>query len=60
MLSVEDNERLTRTGPGTAVGELLRRFWVPVLLARELPEPDCPPARVTVLGEELLAAGAMI
>jgi nitrite reductase/ring-hydroxylating ferredoxin subunit len=55
MLSAEDNERLTRTGPGTAMGELFRRFWVPVLLARELPEPDCPPVRVKVMGEELLA-----
>ena len=55
MLSADDNERLTRTGPGTPMGELFRRFWVPVLLARELPEPDCPPVRVTVLGEELLA-----
>ena len=55
MLSVEDNELLTRTGPGTGMGELFRRFWMPVLLARELPEPDCPPVRVTVLGESLLA-----
>jgi phthalate 4,5-dioxygenase oxygenase subunit len=55
MLSAEDNERLTRTGAGTPMGELFRRFWVPVLLAREIPEPDCPPVRVTVLGEQLLA-----
>ena len=55
MLSAEDNELLTRTGPGTPMGELFRRFWVPALLSRELPEPDCPPVRVTVLGEELLA-----
>jgi phthalate 4,5-dioxygenase oxygenase subunit len=55
MLSAEDNELLTRTGPGTAMGELFRRFWVPVLLARELPAPDCPPVRVTVLGEQLVA-----
>jgi phthalate 4,5-dioxygenase len=55
MLSAEDNELLTRTGAGTAMGELFRRFWIPVLLARELPEPDCPPVRVTVMGEELLA-----
>ncbi len=55
MLSAADNETLTRTGPGTPMGTLFRRFWVPVLLAREIPEPDCPPVRVTVLGEELLA-----
>jgi phenylpropionate dioxygenase-like ring-hydroxylating dioxygenase large terminal subunit len=55
MLSAEDNELLTRTGPGTAMGDLFRRFWVPVLLSRELPEPDCPPVRVKVMGEDLLA-----
>lgn len=55
MLSAEDNELLTRTGSGTPMGDLFRRFWQPVLLARELPTPDCPPVRVTVLGEQLLA-----
>src|SRR3954470_3674849 len=55
MLSAQDNERLTRTGPGTEMGDLFRRFWMPVLLAREIPEPDGPPVRVTVLGEALLA-----
>jgi phthalate 4,5-dioxygenase oxygenase subunit len=55
VLSAADNELLTRTGPGTAMGELFRRFWVPLLLARELPEPDCPPVRVKILGEDLVA-----
>jgi phthalate 4,5-dioxygenase len=55
MLSAEDNELLTRTGPGAAMGNLFRRFWMPALLSRELPESDCPPVRVTVLGEELVA-----
>lgn len=55
MLSKEDNERLTRTGAATSMGEVVRRFWVPVLLSRELPEPDCAPKRVTVMGEKLLA-----
>jgi len=55
MLSAEENDLLTLTCAGTAMGELFRRFWVPVLLAREIPEPDGPPVRVTVLGEELLA-----
>ena len=50
MLSAEDNELLTRTGPGTPMGELFRRFWMPVLLVRELPEPDGPPVRVTRAG----------
>ena len=55
MLSANDNELLTRTGPGTPMGELFRRFWMPVLIAAELPEPDCPPVRVGALGEELVA-----
>ena len=55
MLSAHDNELLTRTGPGTPMGELFRRFWMPVLLAADLPAPDCPPVRVHALGEELVA-----
>ncbi len=55
MLSAEENARLTQTARGSAMGELFRRFWTPVLLSEELPEPDCPPVRVTVMGEELLA-----
>ena len=39
MLSAEDNKLLTESGPGTPMGELLRRFWLPVLLSEELPEP---------------------
>jgi phthalate 4,5-dioxygenase oxygenase subunit len=55
MLSASDNEMLTRTGAGTPMGDYFRRFWVPVLLSRELPTPDCPPLRVTVMGEDLVA-----
>ena len=55
MLSREENEILTRVGPGTPMGELMRRFWVPAALSRELPEPDCPPIRVKLLGENLVA-----
>ena len=55
MLSVADNELLTRTGPDTPMGALFRRFWVPALLSQELPEPDCPPVCVTIMGEELVA-----
>ena len=49
------SETLVRTGPGTAMGNLMRRYWVPVLLASEIAEPDCPPVRVQILGEKLLA-----
>ncbi len=55
MLTREENELLTRTGPGTPAGELWRRFWVPALMDWELPEPDCPPVRVKLLGEDLVA-----
>ena len=36
MLSHEDNELLTRTGPGTAMGDLIRRYWIPVVQSKEL------------------------
>jgi phthalate 4,5-dioxygenase len=55
MLSVEQNDLLTRVGPGTPLGETMRRYWVPALLDWELPEPDCPPVRVKLLGEKLVA-----
>ena len=55
MLTKEENELLTRTGPGTSMGELFRRFWIPALLADELPAPDAPPLRITLLGEDLVA-----
>ena len=54
MLTLEENELLTRTGPGTPMGELMRRYWLPAVLSWELPEPDCPPVRVKLLGEALV------
>lgn len=54
MLSREDNELLTRVGPGTAMGALLRRHWLPFLPADEL-AADAPPRRVRLLGEALVA-----
>src|SRR5688500_12016837 len=55
MLSSEDNALLTHVGPGTPMGETLRRYWIPALLADEVPEPDCDPVRVRILGEDLVA-----
>jgi phthalate 4,5-dioxygenase oxygenase subunit len=55
MLTKEENEFVTRTGPGTPMGELYRRFWLPALLSEELPSPDCPPVRLTILNERLVA-----
>src|SRR5947207_2748130 len=55
MLSREENECLTRVGPGTPMGDLLRQYWMPALLSAELPSCDGPPLRVRLLGEDLLA-----
>ena len=51
MLTHEENMLVTRTGPGTPMGEAMRRYWIPALISEELPEPDCPPVRVQLLGE---------
>jgi phenylpropionate dioxygenase-like ring-hydroxylating dioxygenase large terminal subunit len=55
MLSKEQNDLVTQTGPGTAMGDLFRCYWLPILLAQELPEADCAPVRVKVLSERLIA-----
>ncbi|MFM9967239.1 MAG: Rieske 2Fe-2S domain-containing protein [Burkholderiales bacterium] len=55
MLTAEENQRLTRIGPGTEMGALFRQYWLPTLLSSELPEPDCAPVRVKLLGENLVA-----
>jgi phthalate 4,5-dioxygenase len=55
MLSAADNELLTRTNAGTPMGEYFRRFWHPVALSREMAEPDSPPIRVKIMGEDLVA-----
>ena len=55
MLSTELNEKLTRVGPGTPMGDLLRRFWMPFLQTEDILEPDSAPVRVQLLGESLLA-----
>jgi 5,5'-dehydrodivanillate O-demethylase len=52
MLTQEANDRLTMVGPGTPMGNLLRRYWHPVAAATELDaEPVLP---VRVLGENLV------
>ncbi len=55
MLTKEENELICRVGPGTPMGEMIRRFWIPACLSDELPAPDCDPIRVRLLGEDLLA-----
>lgn len=55
MLPADQNELLCRTDRGTPMGELLRRYWIPVALASEIPAPESPPVRVKILGEKLVA-----
>ncbi|MBO0689644.1 MAG: Rieske 2Fe-2S domain-containing protein [Candidatus Dormibacteraeota bacterium] len=55
MLRTEENELLCRVGKGTPMGDLMRRYWLPAMLSSELPKPDCPPVRVLLLGERLIA-----
>jgi len=51
---MNDTEILTRVGPGTPMGELMRQYWIPALMSSEL-EPDGPPLRLKLLCEELIA-----
>jgi 5,5'-dehydrodivanillate O-demethylase len=53
MLTREENERLTGVGPGTPAGELLRRYWLPVGVAKELTQEN-PTQLVRILGETLV------
>jgi phthalate 4,5-dioxygenase oxygenase subunit len=55
MLSARDNDVLSQVGPGTPVGTLMRQYWVPALKSEELPSKDCPPIRLRLLGENLIA-----
>src|SRR5258708_29110720 len=55
MLSHEENELISRVGPGTPMGNLMREYWLPAMVSSELPSPDCDPVRVMLLGEQLIA-----
>jgi phenylpropionate dioxygenase-like ring-hydroxylating dioxygenase large terminal subunit len=55
MLSNADNDLLCRIGPGTPMGNLMREYWLPAIPSNELPSPDCPPVRIRLLGENLIA-----
>ena len=53
MLTAEENELLTRVGPGTPAGEMLRRYWHPIAIAREL-DGEHPTKFVRIMGEDLV------
>ena len=55
MLSQADNDRITRVGRGTPMGEVMRRYWQPILMKSEIADPDGAPVRVRLLGEDLIA-----
>ncbi|MDQ5925063.1 MAG: Rieske 2Fe-2S protein, partial [Pseudomonadota bacterium] len=54
MLNSQDNETLVRVGPGTAMGQLMRLYWIPFLASADV-ERDGQPHRVRLLGEDLVA-----
>jgi phthalate 4,5-dioxygenase oxygenase subunit len=55
MLASEDNALLCRVGRGTPMSDLMRQYWIPAMMSSELLEPDCPPLRLRLLGENLVA-----
>jgi phthalate 4,5-dioxygenase len=55
MLKQEENELITRVGPGTPMGNFMREYWVPAMLSSEAPTPDSDPVRILLLGEQLIA-----
>ena len=50
----EENEALTRVGPATLMGNLMRQYWIPVVPTAHLKEPGGKPLRVRLLGEDLV------
>ena len=54
MTTAIEGAELTKVGPGTAMGQLMRHYWLPALLSSEL-ERDGPPTRLMLLGEKLIA-----
>ncbi len=54
MLTKEENNRLTQVGPGTPMGEMMRRYWHPIATSAQLPHSDCDPLRARLLGENFV------
>ena len=54
MLNEKDNEELTRVGPGTPMGDLMRRYWHPIAASKELEDSPFRTKEVMILGEELV------
>src|SRR5579871_4964325 len=54
MTTAAEGAELTRVGPGTVMGELMRRYWIPAAMSSEL-KADGAPLRLMLLGEKLIA-----
>ncbi|MDO9570604.1 MAG: Rieske 2Fe-2S domain-containing protein [Hydrogenophaga sp.] len=54
MLTREDNQRVTQVGPGTEMGQLMRLYWIPFLLSKDV-DVDGQTYKVRLLGEDLVA-----
>ena len=55
MLTKEENDLLCRVEGDAPMGQMLRRYWIAACLLEEIPEADCDPVRVRLLGENLVA-----
>jgi hypothetical protein len=55
MLTDQENDLLCRVEGDAPMGQMMRRYWLPACLSEEVPEPDCDPVRVRILGENLVA-----
>lgn len=54
MLTQEQNQLLCRVEGAAAMGQLMRRHWLPVCLSEEVAEKDGTPVRARLLGEDLV------
>jgi phthalate 4,5-dioxygenase len=54
MTTASESVELTRVGPGTVMGKLMREYWIPALMSSELPRGGAP-LRLMLLGEKLIA-----
>ena len=54
MTTAAEGAELTRVGPGTVMGELMRQYWIPAAMSSELAR-DGAPLRLMLLGEKLVA-----
>ena len=59
MTTAQESVELTRVGPGTAMGEVMRCYWLPAVLASEV-ERDGPPVRFKLLGEPTRLPGVRL